>query len=135
MYKLQFNGLFEKSTKVCGSGYVIYKDREVIYYDYKLLSFNNNTNNYAKYSALLFGIEKVIELNIKNISIESDDMTIIKELNKIYEIKCQNLVPIYNKIIEELIFFDNFIFKLIKQENNKLSYKIANQAINKYYNI
>ena len=131
MYKLKFNGLSKKNTKVCGSGYVIYKDREIIYHDYQLSSLNN-TNNYAKYSALLLGIEKVIELNIKNISIESDDTTIIKQLNKIYEIKCHNLLPIYNRIIEELIFFDNFIFKLIKEENNKLSYKFANHAIKKY---
>ena len=58
MYKLQFNGLSKNYTKICGSGYVIYRDKEIIYHDSKLLSLNN-TNDYAKYSALLLGIEKV----------------------------------------------------------------------------
>ena len=112
MYKLQFDGASKKNPGICGAGYVIYKDDEILYKYYKLVSLNN-TNNFAEYTALLIGLKKVIELEINNINIEGDSELIIKQLNKIYDIKSPNLLPIYNEIIGELIYFDSFTFKHI----------------------
>ena len=123
----------QKNPDICGAGYVIYKNNEILCSDYKMVSLIN-TNNFAEYNALLMEIKKTIELSIKDIHIEGDSELIINQLNKQYDIKSLNLLPIYNEIIELLIFFDNFKFKHIERDKNILADKLANYAIKEYYN-
>ena len=132
MYKLQFDGASKGNPGICGAGFVIYRDNTTIERGYAMMSLKN-TNNFAEYSALLLGIKKVIELEIKDIIVEGDSELIIKQLNKVYDVKSPNLLPIYDKIIEELMFFDSFKFKHIKRGKNVLADKLANHAIKEYY--
>ena len=91
-----------------------------------------NTNNYAEYSALLFGIERVIELDIRDINVEGDSQLAINQLNGIYRVNSENILELYNKIIECLINFDSFKFTHIKREKNKQADHLANMSIHKY---
>lgn len=131
VYTLQFDGASKGNPGICGAGYVIYKDNEILEQHSKFVS-EKNTNNYAEYSALLFGIERVVELDIKDINVEGDSQLAINQLNGIYRVNNENILEIYNKIIEYLINFDSFKFTHIKREKNKLADHLANQSIYKY---
>ena len=61
------------------------------------MDHEKNTNNYAEYTALLFGIERVVELGIKDIHVEVDSQLVINQLNGIYKINSHNIIDIYNK--------------------------------------
>ena len=131
VYTLQFDGASKGNPGLCGAGYVIYKDNEILEQHSKFVS-EKNTNNYAEYSALLFGIERVIELDIRDINVEGDSQLAINQLNGIYRVNSENILELYNKIIECLINFDSFKFTHIKREKNKQADHLANMSIHKY---
>jgi ribonuclease HI len=131
MYKLKFNGTSKRNSGICGAGFIIYKDDIPLVHEHKMVSLNN-TNSFAEYSALLLGIKKVIELEIKDISMESDNAMIIKQLNKIIDVQSSNLIPLFNESIEELVFFDSFQFMHIKKKKNEFADKLATYAIKEY---
>ncbi len=133
VYTLQFDGASKRNPGICGAGYVIFQDDEILERASKFVS-EKNTNNYAEYSALLFGIERVVELGIKDIHVEGDSQLVINQLNGIYKINSPNIIDIYNKIIDNFIYLDSFTFRHIKRDKNKIADELANQAIYKYRN-
>ena len=82
VYTLQFDGASKGNPGICGAGYVIFQDDEILERASKFVS-EKNTNNYAEYSALLFGIERVVELGIKDTHVEGDSQLVINQLNNI----------------------------------------------------
>lgn len=131
VYTLQFDGACRGNPGLCGAGYVIYKDDEILERHSKFVS-KKNTNNFAEYSALLFGIERVVELGIKDINVQGDSELAINQLNGIYSVRSENILELYNKVVECLINFDTFSFRHIKRDKNKLADDLANVAIKKY---
>ena len=134
VYTLQFDGACRGNPGLCGAGYVIYKDDEILERHSKFVS-KKNTNNFAEYSALLFGIERVVELGIKDINVEGDSQLAINQLNGIYSIRSENILELYNKVVENLINFDSFSFRHIKRDKNKVADYLANVAIKKHREI
>ena len=130
-YTLQFDGACRGNPGLCGAGYVIYKDNEIMEKHSKFVAVRN-TNNFSEYSALLFGIERVIELGIKDINVEGDSQLVINQLNGIYSVRSDNIIELYNKIVEHLCDFDSFTFRHIRREKNKLADCLANTAIKIY---
>tara|TARA_B100000902_G_scaffold399984_1_gene474243 strand:+ start:4456 stop:4893 length:438 start_codon:yes stop_codon:yes gene_type:complete len=131
VYTLQFDGACRGNPGLCGAGYVIYKEDEILEKHSKFVS-EKNTNNYAEYSALLLGIERVVELGIKDINVQGDSQLAINQINGIYRINSENIIELYNKVIENLINFNSFTFRHIKREKNKVADHLANVAIKKY---
>ena len=130
-YLIKFDGACRGNPGLCGAGFVIFNNNEIIYKDSIFIS-NKNTNNYAEYNALLLAIEKAIDLGIKDIKIEGDSLLAINQINGKFKVKSENIKNIYDKIIENLIYFDSFIFNHIRRENNKIADKLANKAIDDY---
>ena len=128
VYTLQFDGACRGNPGLCGAGYVIYKDDKILERHSKFVS-EKNTNNYAEYSALLFGIERAVELGIKDINVEGDSQLAINQINGIYRVNSDNIATLYNKVIENLVNFDTFSFRHIKRDKNKLADYLANVAI------
>lgn len=131
LYTLEFDGACRGNPGLCGAGYVIYKDDEILERHSKFVS-KKNTNNYSEYSALLFGIERLVELGAKDIKVQGDSQLAINQLNGVYRVKSENILSLYNKIIENLINFDVYTFCHIKREKNKLADQLANIAIDNY---
>tara|TARA_Y100000592_G_C5355386_1_gene260889 strand:- start:157 stop:609 length:453 start_codon:yes stop_codon:yes gene_type:complete len=134
MYKLRFDGACKGNPGICGAGFLIYKGDEVIYKDCAVVSLKN-TNNYAEYSAILLGIKKALELDIKSLTVEGDSNLVINQLNQKYEVRSENLKPLYEKIIESLIDLDEIIFEHIYRTKNTEADRLANLAIKKYYSL
>ena len=131
MYYLRFDGSCSGNPCICGIGFLIYDDKDIIF-EYKKIICLQNTNNFAEYNAILLGIKKATELNIKNIIVQGDSNLVIKQLNNEYKVNSENLKPLYNEIIKLLNFFDSIKFYHIYRNKNILADKLAKSAILEY---
>ena len=130
-YIITFDGASRGNPGLCGAGFVIWKNNRAIY-DGKKFLCTNNTNNFAEYSALILALERCISHNIKSIIVKGDSSLVIKQLNKEYSIKSENLLPLYNKVMDLLYYFNSFELIHIGREKNKYADKLANQSIDEY---
>ena len=131
LYSLTFDGASRGNPGLCGAGYVIWLNKEVFHTGKKFIS-EKDTNNVAEYSAVIAGLEKCIELNIKNINVMGDSQLVIKQVNHEYKLKTPHLEVLYNTVIEMLTDFNNFKFNYIPRIKNAEADKLANEAINDY---
>lgn len=92
---------------------------------------SSGTNNEAEYLALIKGMKLALECNIKSIMIEGDSNLILNQMMGKYQIKAENLIPLYNsaKILEGQ--FDYIEYKHVKRDFNKEADKLANLALDK----
>ena len=128
IYKLTFDGASKGNPGKCGAGFVIWKNKEILYKGKKFLS-NKNTNNFAEYSAVILGLQKCIELKLKNIHVYGDSQLVIKQINNEYKVESENLKVLYETVIDSLIEFDEFSFRHIMRQDNKEADALANEAL------
>jgi len=130
-YILTFDGGCRGNPGLCGIGYVIYKNNEIIYKEGAVIS-EYNTNNFAEYSALVAGLEKAIELDINNLKVFGDSLLIIKQLNGEYKVRSNNIKELFLKSSTLKESFKNISFEHIFREKNKLADWLANEAMDYY---
>jgi len=128
-YTLQFDGCSKGNPGPSGLGAVLYKNGEEIWGTCKYLG-DQRTNNEAEYCALIFGLEYLVNNNIKNVSICGDSLLVINQINDIYKVKNTKLIPLYQKVIELKAYFDYIDFNHVYREHNKRADELANLAMN-----
>jgi ribonuclease HI len=92
------------------------------------------TNNVAEYSALLYGLEKAQDFEYERILCRLDSELVVKQLNKEYKVKNEELRVFYNKILD-LTFFKNIQFIHIPRAKNAEADKLVNEAIDEHLGI
>ena len=130
-YKLQFDGCSKNNPGLAGAGAVIYKNGIEIWADHLFVG-TNNTNNYAEYMGLIFGLEKAIELNIKTLHIEGDSLLVINQMIGKYKCNSQNLIELYNKAKILVSDFDEIKFSHIFRNKNVRADELSNNAVIEY---
>jgi ribonuclease HI len=130
-YKLQFDGCSKNNPGLAGAGAVIYKNGIEIWADHLFVG-TNNTNNYAEYMGLIFGLEKAIELNIKALHIEGDSLLVINQIIGKYKCNSQNLIELYNKSKILVSGFDEIKFYHIFRNKNVRADELSNNAVIEY---
>ena len=88
------------------------------------------TNNVAEYNALIFALEKLIELDIKKVKILSDSQLLVSQVNGDYAVKDTNLKKLFRVYLGLMVKFDSITVKHIPRELNREADKLANFAIN-----
>jgi len=131
-YILTFDGASRGNPGLCGIGYVIWKNSDIVFQDKDFVN-ENNTNNYAEYMALIKGLEKCIELNINTINIQGDSNLVIKQITNEYKTLSLNLIPLYNSVIKLFKCININSCKHISRNQNSYADKLANDAINEYH--
>jgi ribonuclease HI len=91
------------------------------------------TSRVAEYYALKEACEQAIELGYKSVRFVSDNLMMINQMNGIYAIKNNDLVPIYNDIKELLKQFEAVAFVHVRREYNKEADEQANLAIDRHF--
>lgn len=89
------------------------------------------TSRVAEYYALKKGIERAIELGYKTARFVSDSLMAVNQLNGIFQIKNQDIIPIYNDIQEILTNFEAVSFTHVPRSKNVIADTEANDAIDK----
>ena len=91
------------------------------------------TSRVAEYYALKEACEQAIELGFKSVRFVSDNLMMINQMNGIYAIKNNDLIPIYNDIKELLKQFDAVAFVHVRREYNREADEQANLAIDRHF--
>ncbi|MBR3256817.1 reverse transcriptase-like protein [Candidatus Saccharibacteria bacterium] len=117
-----------------GIGYYILGERgEVLEKGGEFIGFA--TSRVAEYYALKKGIEKAIELGLRSVRFVGDNLMMINQMNGIYKVKNNDLLPIYSDI-KELLSTNNFdavSFEHVKRELNYHADREVNLAIDRHF--
>lgn len=89
------------------------------------------TNNIAEYTALIRGVEKARSLGVDRIRIYLDSELLERQINGIYKVKNENLMPLWTRAIKLLKEFDEFRVVHVRREKNKEADLLARQAVRK----
>ena len=129
---LQFDGACRGNpSNILGLGYIIKNSNKTETIEEGCYRFptSSGTNNEAEYYALIKGLKLALDCNIKSIIVEGDSNLIINQMTGKYQVKAENLIPLYNsaKILDEQ--FDYIEYRHIRREFNKEADKLANKAL------
>ena len=89
------------------------------------------TNNVAEYSALLKGLETARALGIQNIRIFMDSELLARQINGIYRVKNENLIPLWRRAMDILKEFSDYAVTHVPREMNKEADSLARHATSK----
>ena len=90
------------------------------------------TNNIAEYTAFVRGLEKVMSLGVKKISVFMDSELLVRQMTGVYKVKNKNLIPLWNKAKELLNGFDSYAIAHVRRELNSEADKLAREAVKKH---
>jgi ribonuclease HI len=88
----------------------------------KLLEFyknfiGKNTNNFAEYSALIKALELAKKHTSNEVHVFMDSELVIRHMKRLYKVKAENLIPLFNKVRELEKYFEKIIYKNVPREN------------------
>ena len=89
------------------------------------------TNNQAEYRALLKGIQRSTKLGVRRLKVFMDSELIVKQLNGLYKIKNQELLPLYNQVKVLADDFENISFTHVPRALNKEADLEVNRILDK----
>ncbi len=89
------------------------------------------TNNIAEYKAFIKGIEKARSLGIDRIKIFLDSELLERQINGIYKVKNENLIPLWKRAMKLLKEFDEYRVVHVRRDKNKEADSLARQAVKK----
>lgn len=87
------------------------------------------TNNVAEYNALIYGLKEALTLKAQKIKVNTDSELLYRQIKKIYKIKSQNLLDLYNQARHLMSGFEEVMLKHIPREQNRGADKLATQAV------
>ena len=89
------------------------------------------TSRLAEYLAMRKGVERAIELGYKSVRFISDSLMVVNQLNGVFTIKNQDIIPIYKDIQENLKKFEAVSFTHVQRSENTIADAEANAAIDR----
>ena len=111
-----------------GIGIVIYKDGELFNKISEAIGYG--TNNIAEYKALIRGLEEVKKINPKRIDVYCDSQLVVKQLNKIYKVRDQGIIPLFNRVEEIIRTIPGRIYFIWdRRDNNFVADGLAKRAL------
>ncbi len=141
-YTLYFDGLIKNTTVPCklitttlndsAFSYAIYNNENKIFEGSDYVEKKSELQ--AKYLGLIHGLNKAIEVGIKNIQIESDSIYVINQINNVFACNSDILKDMLFKIGELLSKFESYHFQFNDSHNINMTKKLAEERLNmKYY--
>ena len=128
-YTLFFDGCCKGNPGIGSIGVVLYRDEEEIWCDCKFIG-KNETNNSAEYSALIYGLEYVIENKITdNLIVKGDSQLVIRQMLGEYKVKSPNLLDNYQKAKKLATKIPKVTFIHVPREENSRADELANYGI------
>lgn len=112
-----------------GIGYCIHDNNQIIERGGEFIGFA--TSRMAEYYAMRRGVERAIELGYKTVRFISDSLMVVNQLNGVFRVKNQDVVPIYEDILKELEHFEAVSFTHVPRSQNEIADSEANIAIDK----
>ena len=86
-------------------------------------------NNIAEYEGLLMGLDGLLKMGKKKITIQSDSRLMVRQLNGEYRVKDDKLKKLFAKAVHLLRCFEQYRIVHVPRESNKLADRLANKGI------
>lgn len=93
------------------------------------------TNNFAEYTAIIKSLEAAKDFNAKKIEIFSDSELLVHQLTGKYNVKSENLRPLFNEVTALLENFESWDIRHIPREKNSRADNLANRCLNRRQDI
>ena len=87
------------------------------------------TNNVAEYRALLLGIRLAKELEAEEVELIGDSQLIVRQVQKKYKVKHEDLKPLHAKVLDELRGFEKWEIHDVRREQNEEADRLVNEAL------
>ncbi len=87
------------------------------------------TNNVAEYMALVRGLEAARSLGASEVQVFSDSELMVRQMNGVYRVKNEGLMPFYNRARSLLSEFARATFVHVPREHNRHADALANKAL------
>lgn len=128
-YLIRFDGGSRGNPGIAGAGYVIYKPNNTFHLSGACFVGKSETNNVAEYTGLLRALEAIcLDDAIADLRIEGDSLLVINQLSGKWQVKAENLIPLYNSVLQILQKF-NYTLKHIPRKDNSEADRLANVAM------
>lgn len=116
-----------------GIGAVLYNEKNELLEE---LSFylGETTNNQAEYRALIMALEKAQALGATEMECYLDSELVVKQLNREYKVKNQDLAPLFLKVHNISLAFKKISFHHVPREKNSVADGLANRAMDRKAN-
>ena len=126
---MYIDGAADLNSKTAGIGGVIYKDNEELFTFSEYL--NDSTNNEAEYTALIRGLEYLVEMKLLNVQIFSDSELVVKQINGEYKVKNSRMIILNQKASSLFSQLEEWSFTHVLREKNKVADKLAGEGRSK----
>jgi len=83
------------------------------------------TNNIAEYTALIYALQEALILKAESLKINTDSQLLARQLNKIYKVKHENIINLYNQANRLITAFKKVDINHIRREENRGADKLA----------
>ena len=126
--RMNFDGCSKGNPGLAGAGAVIYINNEEVWTGSSFVG-TNSTNNEAEYAGLILGLEKALEMNIKNLLVNGDSQLVIHQMTGKYRCNSPNLIPLFQTAKKLEQKFENIKFEHLLRNLNHRADELANIAI------
>ncbi|MEO0282085.1 MAG: ribonuclease HI [candidate division WOR-3 bacterium] len=129
-YKLYFDGACELANPggFATYGFVVFRDKELVKSENGIACepFSTcSTNNYAEYTAMIKGLKYCVNNGISELSVKGDSKLIINQMNGIYDVKSQNIIPLFQKAKSLSQQFKKISYIWIPREQNRFADRLS----------
>lgn len=114
---LRFDGGSNPNPGPCAGAFVLYDEKGSIIKEGGRF-IEKGTNNIGEYTGLLIGLEKCVEMTIRNVHIEGDSLLVISQIAGKWKVKNEILAVIHHKILSLFCHFDNLTCNHIMRSFN-----------------
>jgi ribonuclease HI len=87
------------------------------------------TNNVAEYQGVIIGLEKALELGVRELDVRADSMLAMMQLKGEWKLKNEGLKPLFDRARQLIGRFDKVTFRHIPREQNGAADEMSNRAI------
>ena len=87
------------------------------------------TNNVAEYSGLIAGLQKAVELQVRQVEVVSDSELMVKQMRGEYRVKNEALRELYDEATALARRLENVEYRHVKRAHNELADKLVNDAL------
>lgn len=94
-------------------------------------AIGKTTNNYAEYSALVRGLDEARKMGAIEVECFSDSELVVRQINGIYRVKSEALLPLFEKAQTLIKKFNSFSIQHVPRSQNTRADKLASEALKK----
>ena len=93
--------------------------------------FRQATNNVAEYNGLIIGLEKALELGLKNLTVCGDSNLVVNQVNGRWQVKNNRLRVLCDRAKQLIKQFDRIEINWVRRNQNQLADRAVNECLDR----